>query len=253
MNATVCRVLNQLAGGCGGNGPWNMAVDEALLQSAAATGRAAIRFYGWSVPTVSLGYFQRAADRAAHGPSGACALVRRMTGGGAIVHDRELTYSLALPAWHPLAADHQRLYLVVHTALIEALGEWGIRAELSLPGERPTGARLPFLCFLRRAPGDVLIGGVKLAGSAQRRRSGAVLQQGSVLLARSPAAPELPGIEEAALRQIAPPDLAQAWLARLQAHLGMGWCDDRLGADEQRQAERLVAQRYAAEQWTKKR
>ena len=77
-----------------------MAVDEALLLDAAENGIATLRFYEWSEPTLSLGYFQRYDDRYSHAASRDCAIVRRQTGGGAILHDRELTYSLTLPASH---------------------------------------------------------------------------------------------------------------------------------------------------------
>src|SRR5882724_9809402 len=79
------------------HGAWNMAVDEALLESAAVDGIATLRLYQWSEPTLSLGYFQPAADRQTHPASRECPLVRRASGGGAILHDRELTYSLAIP------------------------------------------------------------------------------------------------------------------------------------------------------------
>ncbi len=83
-------------------GAWNMAVDEALLMDAVENGVATLRFYQWSEPTLSLGYFQRYSDREQHAASRKCAVVRRQSGGGAILHDRELTYSLMLPAGSPL-------------------------------------------------------------------------------------------------------------------------------------------------------
>src|SRR5687767_13677741 len=86
------------------SGAWNMAVDEALLASAAA-GVATLRFYTWSQPTLSLGYFQHAHQRDAHAASRSCPLVRRASGGGAILHDRELTYSLAVPLRQRLGAQ----------------------------------------------------------------------------------------------------------------------------------------------------
>ena len=84
-------------------GPWNMAVDEALLADDVETDAATLRFYRWSEPTLSLGYFQSYADRELHAASRGCAVVRRQSGGGAILHDRELTYSLVLPPTNPLA------------------------------------------------------------------------------------------------------------------------------------------------------
>src|SRR6188474_2624923 len=79
------------------SGAWNMAVDEALLETAAISGLATLRFYTWQEPTLSLGYFQSAVDRDHHPDGRDCPLVRRASGGGAIIHDRELTYSIALP------------------------------------------------------------------------------------------------------------------------------------------------------------
>ena len=177
-------------------GSWNMALDETLLESAADRGESSLRFYRWSRPTLSLGYFQPYDDRLRHEPSRNCSAVRRPSGGGAILHDREITYSLAVPPGNRLAAKHLTLYETVHAALIRALAGFAVDAQLS-PG-RPgnSGEKEPFLCFQRRCAGDVLLSDVKIAGSAQRRRRGAVLQHGSVLLARSAAAPELPGIAE---------------------------------------------------------
>src|SRR6185369_7453569 len=102
---------------------WNMAVDEVLLLDAAENGTAALRFYSWSEPTLSLGYFQRYSDREQHAASRACAIVRRQTGGGAILHDRELTYSLVLPEPHPFAKRSPQLYTTVHQAIIESLDD----------------------------------------------------------------------------------------------------------------------------------
>src|SRR6267154_2578314 len=86
--ATACDLFPFLTA----DGPTQMAADEVLLEHAVATTRPALRFYVWNPPTLSLGYFQKFADRLSGLP-----VVRRQTGGGAIVHDHELTYALALP------------------------------------------------------------------------------------------------------------------------------------------------------------
>src|SRR5262245_22040097 len=99
-------------------GAWNMAVDEVLLVDAAENNVATLRFYGWNEPTLSLGYFQRYEDRQQHAASRECAIVRRQTGGGAILHDRELTYSLVLPPRHPFAKQNEKLYQAVHQVFI---------------------------------------------------------------------------------------------------------------------------------------
>ena len=147
-----------------------MALDEVLLESAAQRRVATLRFYGWSEPTLSLGYFQSFCDAHAHAPSRGCPVVRRQTGGGAILHDRELTYCLALPVAHPLAAGATPLYLAVHEALTSALARLGIQATLRAASEDPSNRGESFLCFQRRTRGDVLLGTPKVCGSAQRRR-----------------------------------------------------------------------------------
>src|SRR5205085_4114386 len=163
-------------------GPWNMAVDEALLETAAATGQATLRFYQWQEPTLSLGYFQVLDDRRHHRPSENCPAVRRASGGGAILHDRELTYSLAIPQSGASRASARRLYEICHQTLIAALGDYGVSAALyrdcSRSGTDDHQNDAPFLCFQRRTCFDVVIGDEKIAGSAQRRRRGALLQHG---------------------------------------------------------------------------
>jgi len=230
-----------------------MALDEALLESAQNDGIATLRFYTWREPTLSLGYFQPHDDRKLHAASAGCALVRRASGGGAILHDRELTYSVALPFAHPLAARAEKLYQAVHRSLIETLAEFGAAATQCEPASAPSpyplpkgegfetctntssGLNKPFLCFQRREQGDVLLAGHKIAGSAQRRQRGAVLQHGSVLWARSPFAPELPGIadfidgskEMAGANLRGMNGLLEVWPVRLAA---------RLSLDQQREA-----------------
>src|SRR5262249_44894287 len=110
-----------------------MAVDEVLAESAAELGQCSLRFYEWSRPTLSLGYFQPYSAREQHRASAELPVVRRASGGGAIVHDRELTYSLAVAVAHPLAADSMSLYHAVHQSLIEALRTWRIAAEQVTP------------------------------------------------------------------------------------------------------------------------
>ena len=236
-----------------GPGAWNMAVDEALLEWSAERGGCCWRLYGWQEPTLSLGYFQEYHERRQHAPSRNCPAVRRLSGGGAIVHDAELTYSLVVPGGHPLAARPNLLYETVHTSLIEALADLGVTATLcEKPAQRERKDE-PFLCFQRRAPGDVLVDRTKVAGSAQRRRRGAVLQHGSELLLRSQAAPELAALEDLAGRTIARDELAGAWLARLRRGMAGAWCRGQLGEYERRRAAALVQSRYASACWIENR
>ncbi len=230
------------------HGAWNMAADEALLEWSGRTGKVALRFYLWEEPTLSLGYFQAYEARKQHPPSAAAPSVRRASGGGAIVHHRELTYSLVAPRADPLGVGRLRLYEQVHAALIDVLARVGLSARLCPGGCR--SAAEPFLCFARRAPGDVLVGPHKVAGSAQRRSRAAVLQHGSLLLERSPAAPELPGLLDLAARRIEADLLRDAWIAELVGRLGLRWNREALSDFERDRARELVQEKYAADRWT---
>jgi lipoate-protein ligase A len=235
------------------SGAWNMAVDEALLESAADGGNFSLRFYRWLEPTLSLGYFQQYNDRLQHSASLNCPAVRRATGGGAILHDREITYSVAVPPGHRLAIKHLALYETIHAVLIDILAGCGIHARLCL-GEGPERDRSqPFLCFQRRSPGDVLLSDVKIAGSAQRRCRGAVLQHGSVLLSRSTTAPELPGLAEVAEISLSFDQLVQAWSSKLAKTLSIQFQPGILTDSEQHRAIILEREKYDSTEWTQHR
>ncbi len=231
-----------------------MAVDETLLESFSERGSCGWRFYRWREPTLSLGYFQPCEDRRLHPPSLRCPVVRRASGGGAIVHDVELTYSFVVAAGSRLARQRNQLYTAVHAALIDALAELGVRgASLFGPAGGFSPGQEPFLCFERRSPGDVVYGGVKIAGSAQRRRRGAVLQHGSVLLGRSGAAAELPGVRDLTQCEVTCDTLVAAWLPRLEEHLGVSFSESTLTGVQRRRAQQWVDAKYGADDWTKDR
>jgi lipoate-protein ligase A len=239
-------------------GAWNMAVDEVLAEQAAASGRWNLRLYAWDRPTLSLGYFQSHEQRAAHPASADCPLVRRLSGGGAILHDRELTYCLAASEQHPLAADAARLYRAVHGSLVEALAGLGIESRMNEEGMNaaaPAVGRIeePFLCFQRRGVGDVLVQGHKVIGSAQRRRRGAILQHGSILLAASPSAPELPGILELTGQSVSAKSMRSAWLNLFKERLGVRLLCAELGPGEIASARRLEVEKFANPAWTLRR
>ncbi len=241
---TDCRLLVHPPS----DGAWNMAVDEYLLGWTVRSGCCCWRFYQWSEPTLSLGYFQEYSDREAHAPSRDCRVVRRASGGGAILHDRELTYSFTVPATHPLARRRLWLYGAVHQVLIGLLAARGVTARPF--GEVKPGGRAPFLCFKRRSAGDLLVGEAKIIGSAQRRLAGAVLQHGSVLVARSPAAPELPGLEEVTQRAWPVQELIDSWQQFLAEVLGLRWRNEPLSGEERIEVARITAEKYASPQWT---
>ena len=159
----------------------NMAVDAALLDRARRTGAGVVRVYTWTRPTVSLGRHQAARDAldttraAARGID----IVRRLTGGRAVLHHREITYSVTAPttADRGLRGD----YAAINALLLSVLRDLGVDAELAPRARRmPPPGSAP--CFELPAPGELVVGGRKLVGSAQWRDEGAWLQHGSILV-----------------------------------------------------------------------
>jgi lipoate-protein ligase A len=258
-----------------GSGAWNMAIDEVLLRTAAIQGACTLRFYRWSEPTLSLGYFQSFAARRTHAGSRRCPLVRRTSGGGAIVHDLELTYSLVMPESLLEGQSPTVLYDAMHDALVDTLGSWGIRAHKHSFGTtggcaaseaaesdetnrtaqrsvRPVREE-PFLCFQRRACGDVLLDQFKICGSAQRRYRNAILQHGSLLLGMSAAAKELPGIRELTGNTLPGSELQEGWQRRVAAKLALSFLPDELSPVELATARALTVEKYASAAWLEKR
>jgi len=161
---------------------WNMALDEALLETAEAEGRCTLRLYAWDPPAISFGRHEpalRRYDRDAIRTKG-LATVRRPTGGRAVWHHREVTYSVAAPttAFGSLRASYHDIHAMLAAAL-QSLG-----AAVMLAADRPVAGVGAGACFASAAGGEVMaMGGGKVVGSAQVRAGGAFLQHGSILLA----------------------------------------------------------------------
>lgn len=173
-------------------GPENMATDEALLNQAVSEGLCAVRLYQWSEPTLSTGYFQKL-ERVAVPPAlEELPRVRRLSGGGAILHHHELTYSCVLPPNHEFTSDPSRIYDRIHAVIARYFASLG--ADVICRGIQQDEKEGQFLCFLRGDARDLLVGEEKVVGSAQRRRKGAILQHGSILLRRSELLPEIGGL-----------------------------------------------------------
>jgi lipoate-protein ligase A len=207
------------------SGSTNMAIDEALLTELTPQSPIMLRIYRWISPTLSLGHFQTLDQaKAVHPDSSWVRLpsVVRKTGGGAIVHDLELTYCLAISNFPGLSlkGHSEAIYRSVHGALVKRLNDLGWKASLSEDCTCKTqsnGGREPFLCFLRRSPVDVLVESHKIMGSAQRRSNQGLLQHGSLLLKHSSTTPELLGLLDLLDARSLPPTLSEAtdrvWVA----------------------------------------
>lgn len=158
-----------------------MAVDHALKDRARHSGESVLRVYEWASPVLSLGRNQRARgiyddDQLARRGIG---VVRRPTGGRALLHQREITYSVTAPA--PSTESLSLAYNRINALLLDALASLGVQATLAMPLTR---AILPTAtpCFAEPAKGEIVVNGRKLAGSAQWRDGGALLQHGSIIV-----------------------------------------------------------------------
>ena len=245
---TPCRVLVDPPA----SGAWNMAVDEALLEQTRITDVPVFRLYGWEEATLSLGYFQ---PSAAAEPFFRLPLVRRLSGGGAIVHHHEITYSLCLPPGHSLAAKPNRLYRKVHEGLAGALGTLGVTLDRrgmlpNSPEQRPDG---PFLCFLRQSPDNLMLDGSKVVGSAQRRRRGALLQHGSVILATSPHAPDVIGLQELAGVAFPFSTARELFVQAVLRSLGLHAEPASMEEPERELAAHLASSKYSSRRWNCRR
>lgn len=256
----------------------NMAVDEAILL-AHADGRvpATLRFYGWQPAAVSLGYFQRAADeidRAACREQG-IDIVRRLTGGRAVLHDAELTYSIIAGEGYPgIPATITASYRYFSEGLLAGLARLGITAGMNMPraayGQVKRQPNTSAACFDAPSHYEITVEGRKLIGSAQVRKQGVILQHGSLLLRfcpqrlaallRSPTpqaqerlaqmlAARAIGLEEVLGRNIEYEEICHTMLQGFDEVLHCGLSYGRLTVDEQTAAKDLAAEKYSQDHW----
>lgn len=243
-------------------GAWNMAVDEALAESVRAGGPPVLRVYRWSPPCLSLGRNQPSGgyDRDEIARRG-LGVVRRPTGGRAVLHHRELTYSVA--AREGALGGPRQSYAAINRALVAGLRRLGVPAHLQPAGTER--APLPSLapCFEQPVEGEVTAAGRKLIGSAQRTEGGVMLQHGSLPLHDDQSAVAALLRPEVRVEAAEPPatlsDLLgaePAWDALVDA-LAAGWAEvlrvplarDGLTGEEAGRAEGLRA-RYEDPAWT---
>jgi lipoyl(octanoyl) transferase len=243
-------------------GAWNMAVDDTLMASVRAGGAPALRFFRWSPACLSLGRNQPARGHYDAGRLAALGIevVRRPTGGRAVLHDAELTYSAVAPV--ALFGGARAAYLTINQALVEGLRSLGAAATI----QGPSASRAPYPstepCFAQPVDGEVLGGGRKLIGSAQLCADGVLLQHGSLPLRR-------PGFARRAPEHACPPSGSPAYLEDLLDPLPAWECLTRslaaawsrlvgpLRPDGLSEAEQLRAaasqDHYRSEGWTWRR
>lgn len=179
------------------DGAWNMAVDEAILRMASlGRSQTTVRIYMWKRPTISAGYFSRVSDELLR----RCErrridVVRRISGGGIILHSDEVTYSVVLPRNSIWTCSTIETYRHIAEGVVTGLHRLGVEARLAWHAELANaqnescmskhhgGARVSDkFCYTLRSQSDILVGSLKLVGSAQARCKGAILQHGSLPL-----------------------------------------------------------------------
>lgn len=254
------------------DGPTNMALDHALAQLAGA-GQAppTVRFYTWDPHCVSLGYFQPYSDlnEAAWRATG-YGIVRRPTGGRAIVHQDELTYAITAAATTPgFGGAILASYSYISGGLHSGLRQLGAPIDPARPAtnQKTTSSAA---CFDTPADYEITVGGRKLVGSAQTRTRGGVLQHGSVLLQADPLALEkvlnlpegldagalgqkLIALDEALGRPVSVEETAAALVCGFETSWGVRLVPGALSPTEEALAKRLRAERYAHDGWTRRR
>jgi lipoate-protein ligase A len=170
-------------------GAWNMALDEAILHHVEKGGRPLFRLYGWKPWCLTLGHFQKPdeeVDRQAAAEAG-IDVVRRYTGGRAVFHAQELTYSVICP----VGKDEEwksggQVYEQVSEILAQSLRDLGVEAFLQKADTPlPSHGDVAPPCFSSTAKSEVEVGRRKLIGSAQRRGKGVILQHGSILIGKA--------------------------------------------------------------------
>jgi lipoate-protein ligase A len=260
------------------DGARNMAVDEAIFR-ARAEGLAppTLRLYRWLPPAVSLGRFQALDERidvaavAARGYG----LVRRPTGGRAILHADELTYSVVVREADISGGEAlMTSYREISRGIEAGLGYLGVDAALGTEADGGgRGGGLPTICFAKAARCDLVSEGRKVVGSAQTRSRGVILQHGSIpltidlddLLAVLPGPTDRPleerrrkvreaavGVSELVGRSVIFDELAGAIRLGFARALGVVLRAGELLPEEVRWAEELTASKYGAREWTEK-
>jgi lipoyl(octanoyl) transferase len=204
-------------------GPVNMAIDEVLLRT---TPGGLLRFYRWSEPSVSFGYFDKFEE--AHEFAADRLLVRRWTGGGIVPHGDDLTYSLMISARDAAyRLPSPALYREIHQIIAHALLSWGVPTQLV----QENSTRVSTVCFANPVTADLLEGERKIAGAAHRRTRQGLLHQGSIQR----------------------PDLAECFRQKLASALSAKLERETIASSVLEAAGELAAIKYGTDAWLHRR
>lgn len=260
----------------------NMAIDEAIL-TLHSEGKVppTIRFYTWNPATLSIGYFQKAEKEIDMETVQARDLgfVRRPTGGRAVLHDQELTYSVVVSENHPkMPSSVTEAYKVISMGLLHGFQELGLNAEMvSLANEEEKekySSPGSSACFDSPSWYELVVEGKKVAGSAQTRQKGVILQHGSILLdmdvellfslLKFPServkqrmidsfVQKAVTINEVSGRQVTLEEAIEAFYKGFASGLDLSLVAEPLTAEELALAEELAQTRYATHEWNFRR
>jgi lipoate-protein ligase A len=241
------------------SGAANMARDEAILRSVEeGNSPPTLRLYSWSVPTISIGYLQSADAFIKSG----LPVVRRLTGGRAVLHCSELTYSVVCGSDEPLYLEGIRgAYLRISSAIKAALEEIGLEIEMADVRGTSARAEVKDSCFHVASSSELLSRGKKIVGSAQRRFKVAFLQQGSIIfdideklfaevfnLTSEEMAESMTSVN--VFSSVSVEDFKKILAQKLSKELGCDMACGKLSPEEVKFAETLEEEKYSADSWT---
>jgi len=235
----------------------NMAVDEALLLSCDRGGPSTLRFYDWKTPTISIGYLQ------SYDPfyNIEIPVVRRMSGGRAVIHGAEVTYSISCNDGSPLFSEGiNGSYRLISRALSHALNDMSIEATTVPSAKRLPSGGSSESCFASTSRHEIVVEGKKVAGSAQRRLKHAFLQQGSVLFDVDRGMVEelfgesaLDGMAWLGLfREVDKEEFKSACVKRIEESLALRLSLSTLTTEEESSRDRLIHEKYGSDRWNKR-
>ncbi|MEK5103485.1 biotin/lipoate A/B protein ligase family protein [Cytobacillus sp. FSL M8-0252] len=265
-----------------GSPSFNMALDEALLDwNSEGKMPPVIRFYGWNPATLSIGYFQKVDKeiKLEAVKENGLGFVRRPTGGRGVLHEHELTYSVIVPEEHPqMPKTVTEAYRVISEGVLRGFQQLGLEAYFAVPRSKEEKEMLKnprsSVCFDAPSWYELVVEGRKVAGSAQTRQKGVILQHGSILLdldedklfslfkysndrvkerTQRAFSSKAVAINELTDRKITYEDAVVAFKKGFEEGLDIILEPYELNAEEITYVEKLAKERYENDEWTFKR
>jgi lipoate-protein ligase A len=255
---------------------WNMAIDEAIMKFAPILGRPTLRFYGWENTAITIGYFQdydKEFDEAICRSMG-INIIRRLTGGRAVLHDVEVTYSIVIPEGKSaVTGSVLETYRKISEGFVIGLRKMGLEVEVATPKNNVKEiSEGTAACFDAPSWYEVTVNGKKIIGSAQVRKQGVLLQQGSIPLemdveklftvlkfadieskqrAKMLFQQKAASLREVLGQRVSFLQVCEAIKEGMREALAIDFCEEELSEQEYKAAERIVEERYSQLEWNK--